>query len=418
MEKKITTAALLRQHRAKRGWTLGRLAQQCGVHKATLSRWEAGTQVPRAAELATVLDALGVDGADRQKRLLEYAPASVSAVTRRAGDAALSAGELVHALRLRSGLTQSEAAAKAGVTQSLLSRWENGYALPDDGERHNLCFHLGASAQEAAAMITQPFIEGPLPDDRDALVGQFRFLRGNHPYHDKELEYLVVESRMARLAKRKQADLSDLTPIWAEQALIHADKYKDRNAERRLLARSLKALRATRGPLPSQHVAVVLHYYEEKGGTADPAERLAAMEEWVPRFVDPDAKAYYLNGVVGVAREVDKRHSLCLLDEITEIITGDEIEFPLRMENRAHHLIRMNEPAAALAVLERHTPLADYYDWHAGVWERTRAKAYAALGDRPAAANALALARARLLPRGTAQYSAELDEIARVIGMT
>lgn len=416
MQSPLTIGQLIRSYRNRCGITLGMLAKRCGVHKSTLSRWEAGSHVPRAAELTAVMDALGVDGRERHKRLQEYAPAAIAPMVRRAGAAALSVGELIYALRLRSGWTQAEAAGRVGVTQSAVSRWENGWSLPTDGERHHLCFHLGASAEEAAALITQPFIEGPLPNDRDALMEQFRFVRGNHPYQDKELEYLVLESRMARLVRQKEADTWDVAPIWSEQALIFATKYLDLGAQGRLAARALSALQSKRGTLRPQEVATVLGYYQTIAGAARPAERLAAMEEWVPRFSDPVSKAYYLNGVAAVALEVDKRHALRLLDEITHLVAGNPVEFPLRMENRATNLVRMNEPAAALAVLERYTPLDDFYAWHSGLWERTRARAYAALGDRTAAGAALARARATLLPRGAAQYGAELDEIAYAIG--
>ena len=40
--------------RTASGWTLGRLAQQAGISKAALSRWEAGARQPRVAELVTL----------------------------------------------------------------------------------------------------------------------------------------------------------------------------------------------------------------------------------------------------------------------------------------------------------------------------------------------------------------------------
>ena len=62
---------LLWELRTAGGWTLGRLAQQAGVSKAALSRWEAGTRQPRVAELEAVLAALNAPAAQRAAALIE-----------------------------------------------------------------------------------------------------------------------------------------------------------------------------------------------------------------------------------------------------------------------------------------------------------------------------------------------------------
>ena len=49
---------LLWEMRTAANLTLGKLAQQTGVSKAALSRWEAGLRQPRVSELEAVLDVL------------------------------------------------------------------------------------------------------------------------------------------------------------------------------------------------------------------------------------------------------------------------------------------------------------------------------------------------------------------------
>src|SRR5207248_1096237 len=56
--------ALLWEWRHRRGLSLGQLARAAGVHKATLSRWEAGARQPRVPELEAALRALDVSATE------------------------------------------------------------------------------------------------------------------------------------------------------------------------------------------------------------------------------------------------------------------------------------------------------------------------------------------------------------------
>ncbi len=409
-----TISGDLRAWRTDSALSLGKLAKRAGIGKATISRWEAGTHTPRPTELCAVLDVLGVTGAKRARHLSRYAPLAIAPVLKSSLATALlpSVGELLYALRLRAGLSQADAARRAGIGQTLLSRWERGASLPSDAERHMVCFALGASVDEAVALITQPCAEDPLPGDFMSLIGRFHVLRCNVPPHETETALIAYAAQMGRLVRRGAAEKFEMLPIWAEQMRIAQDKAPGRPLSAPFVTRTRELLRTFVGDFGWGYVAPALQSFDTGD---DPAVRLAEMQEWIPRFTEPAARAFFLNGVAKVARTVDKAYTLRLLDEITEVSACVPQEFPIRMGNRANHLLEMGEPAAALAVLERYEPYQDTRGFLPGLWELTRAQACAALGDRAGASAALPLARAALLPNDADAYGAEIAKLERFL---
>jgi len=73
-----------------------------------------------------------------------------------------SAGGLLRALRLRSGLTQVELAQRIGVAQSTLARWERGDRWPSATELHEICFAVGATGPEVATLTCNPSSLSPV----------------------------------------------------------------------------------------------------------------------------------------------------------------------------------------------------------------------------------------------------------------
>src|SRR5262245_60758231 len=118
---------------------MGRLAQKAGVSKAALSQWEAGSRLPRVAELEAVLDALGAPPSQRALALASIdAPRALRRLRSPGANAGLgppsAAGDLLRAMRLRRGWTQEQVAAQVGVVRNAVARWERGDRLPSAGQ--------------------------------------------------------------------------------------------------------------------------------------------------------------------------------------------------------------------------------------------------------------------------------------------
>lgn len=55
------SGARLQELRERRGWTQGDLAQQCGVNRSTVGKWEAGLHKPDPRVLPVLASVLDVD---------------------------------------------------------------------------------------------------------------------------------------------------------------------------------------------------------------------------------------------------------------------------------------------------------------------------------------------------------------------
>lgn len=109
--------AALMERRTARGWTRPSLAIRARVSVATVLSWEMGRRLPTITLLARVATALGCRVADLRARR--------GPVTLRE-------------LRLLTGLTAKELAAKAHVSEQTLSRVESGAGRLSDRMAHRL----------------------------------------------------------------------------------------------------------------------------------------------------------------------------------------------------------------------------------------------------------------------------------------
>ncbi|MBC8137678.1 MAG: transcriptional regulator [Fibrella sp.] len=218
-------SALLKQWRAERGFSLGTLAVRAGLSKSTLSRWEAGLRQPSMPELEAILAALTVTPSQRRDALAGIrAPRAVQTLRgSNSGDTMPPiAGDLLKALRRRSGRTLDEAARAVGVAHSTLLRWERGESHPSTEHLHALCHALGAHALEVSALTaggTWLGLEGigetlavANPADR---VAQLARQLDRISYHRKwnaetnalrDLGFLALEAALHSLAHRGSAD--------------------------------------------------------------------------------------------------------------------------------------------------------------------------------------------------------------------
>ena len=166
---------LLREWRLERGMSQGAVALKAGLSRAAVSRWESGKRRPRPFELRAVLDALRVPPAGRAPLFLllgygealadlaDGAPASRPEGGVAGSEAATEAdlvrsaadalpGRRLVSLRLRRGWTQGDLAARMGVAQGTISKWEKSTDWPDEERLERLCELLGASEGDRRAL--------------------------------------------------------------------------------------------------------------------------------------------------------------------------------------------------------------------------------------------------------------------------
>jgi transcriptional regulator with XRE-family HTH domain len=202
-------STVLRQARLRHELSLGGLADRSGITKATLSRWETGKSRPNAPELARVLEILGIPEEQKRRCFQQLgtpqAERYLSETSPETAPVPISGGELLRALRLRSGRTQVEAAQAVGVTQALLSRWEHNDCWPDDTRLHRLCSVLQATPYEVHDLTTRAWQHhDELPRDRDGLDLALRTLEQQPHRSPKDLQYLALASRYHALYKDSQ----------------------------------------------------------------------------------------------------------------------------------------------------------------------------------------------------------------------
>jgi transcriptional regulator with XRE-family HTH domain len=137
------------------------LANQAGIARNTISRWENGINVPHIPELEAVLDAIRATRQERQ-RALELLPATrgtkaLNAAYAETHQLTMGWGEVLWALRLRKAWTLEQLAASLNIRHSTIARWERGETWPGEAQLLELCSKLGAHEVEITALISGRF---------------------------------------------------------------------------------------------------------------------------------------------------------------------------------------------------------------------------------------------------------------------
>lgn len=90
-----------------------------GIHPQTLRAWEWSWRLPPAGRIATLADAYGLEGPEREQFLAARFSTQLAEVARPSGW-----GKLVRAYRELAGLTRSQLGDRIGCTVSQVERWE------------------------------------------------------------------------------------------------------------------------------------------------------------------------------------------------------------------------------------------------------------------------------------------------------
>jgi transcriptional regulator with XRE-family HTH domain len=222
MEQEI--GALLKEARKSRRCSLSDLALKSGIHRTTISRWEANVFQPRLPELIAVLNVLEIPPLGQEKFIsLVHAPRGVRHLNHEAfkppglEDSLLpSVGDLLKALRCRKKLKLKDAAQSLKVNLSTLSRWERSEMVPSAEDRERLFTLLDAKPEERRVIEARSFhlhIEPRSMMTREEVHQRLVFLTGlswSSRHELLDLNFLTLEAICWPLTRRDE---------WAQVAL-------------------------------------------------------------------------------------------------------------------------------------------------------------------------------------------------------
>jgi transcriptional regulator with XRE-family HTH domain len=249
----VGVGALLRLWRNEQNFTLSNLARASGVSPSTLSRWESGRTQPRTLELETVLDVLHVPDSYRvEARTRLNRPRAIRLLTELVGPPPPVSGDLLRALRIRVGRTQTEVAAAVGVQQGTLAKWERSECWPSGDRLQALCWELGAAPEEAAALAHGVFLPRDLPESLDEIasripVDHWRATPDAFPL--AELNYLLLEAAVWPLAQRDPAAREVQGSLFLRHAFF-LHQYQRGEEAREYAERLIQLAPRDRRPIP------------------------------------------------------------------------------------------------------------------------------------------------------------------------
>jgi transcriptional regulator with XRE-family HTH domain len=297
----IDIGAFLRSIRTSRRLSLTALAAEAGVAKSTLSRWEAGSCVPRLPELEAVLRALAVTPETRRRALeLIAAPRAVRRLReetgllgREWGDEAIAAptgGDLLRAMRHRSRLTVDQVAARLGVQSSTVSRWERSQTAPRDSRLQQVLHVLQARPEEREALTDRIGLLLPSEERRvvslDGLSHRLQVLVDRVSQGDRallDLHFLTWEAQALPLARRSRAGHELLSDAYGHRAewLMWAGQPAQAT---RYARRAQTLLRMSSGAprLPLRAVQVEARVAADGPRPAAPTRAVELLRAWLP----------------------------------------------------------------------------------------------------------------------------------------
>jgi transcriptional regulator with XRE-family HTH domain len=389
-----TFGGFVRGLRQARRLTLGQMALRSGLGKATLSRWESGAAFPRIPELRRALDALDAAPSDRTRslRLLD-APRAILA-HRADACSPLSLGDLLHGLRQRSGKTKTDIARAVGVSRTLYYQWESDAGQPSHSQLHAVCFALGASAEETAALCSGTLSDRPAQKSRDVLL---HLLNDWMAWDDGvteslyTLHLLSLLASLGRLVKQNKADPGDMALVLNKYGSCVETWHNDVGRRDHYYKRALALADHAREPLHFHLVNAVRSRLLPPPNSAMPPSgslsvRVNRAFAWQARFATPSGQAYLLMFIAGAMAETAPEESLRLADTYCALVEGDADEYPCRLRDRGTLLYKCGRYAESVNFLSRLVPQDEY---RAGLKQIDMAKGLIALGAKAEARTCL-----------------------------
>lgn len=244
------------------------------------------------------------------------------------GGAWSDTGDLLRALRLRSQLTQQQAAAMLGIHKSAVARWESGNRSPTEEQLQRLCAALRALPEEQQALETR------------------RLLPGGK--HDKTLDECAEEvARFEQAAKWLTTPLIDLQAFALKRQLClygmthpearllltkveldHASWLcmQDRESESRVcLQRVVSTMSESARPKPYWGGALNLAFYQ--ASRSPDCKRAAShlLRQWLPHL-PPNLQSQMLcDAALAAGQERDGEEAQCLLREAERLLGNGRV---------------------------------------------------------------------------------------------
>jgi transcriptional regulator with XRE-family HTH domain len=357
------TGTLLWEMRTAGGWTLGRLAQQAGVSKMALSRWEAGTRQPRIPELEAVLKALNANAAQKARIFATInAPRAIQHLRTAMTDAGMgdmpSAGDLLRAMRLRQGWTQGQTAAALHVTQATVARWEKGERLPDNTQVHTLCYVLGAKEEELLALTTGQFTDTPAvePANSSAAYEELTAVFESGIERGKlqsDLFYLLLERKTLPHAVHSEK----IRPLLGRIYAAHAQFLRNggRAAEAAPIARrALQIASPHDGDTVFRAAIMSAAGAVYSGAHTAPQRGIGILRGWVERTAYPAFAAWMVSEIAGYLQMLGQNEQAVEVAEkayeMSKTCVNPTEPF-LRRCDWAKALLVVNRPNEALKIL-------------------------------------------------------------------
>jgi len=412
-----TFGGFLSQLRRERRFTLGQLSLQSGLNKATLSRWEAGTYLPRIPELNRVLDALDAPTSARAQslRLLDT-PRAIHAERQNASALIrVSMGDALFGLRQRAGKTQAETARASGVSRSLYSQWENDAGQPDASQLHTVGFALGASADEISMLSSATLAQTPLEQNRDALLRRYMEVLDWHEgvtEASHQLHLWTLLANLGRLVKADKAHVGDIALIVSQFGDSAETWRRDANARNAYHRRALALSAQAQEPLHFHLIPAINVQLLAPGAPGSLKERVAAAHTWRARFRDKAGQAYLLSFIAKAIAEEAPDEALRLADRYCALVADNPDEFPCRLRDRGNLLLKCGRPAESVAFIAALTPQDSF---RAGLQQLEMARGLLALGSLGEARRCFETAKRILSATDQANVRSMIDEFERAL---
>lgn len=371
---------LIRQLRTGRGVSLSQLAERAQIARRTLSYWEAGTYLPRLPELKNLLTALEATAEQHAQAIASLtAPRGIQEL--RLSSEHLqhenhfgvmpSGGDLLRALRQRSGLHLEQVAGMMNISTSTLSRWENGKVVPPPDRLDVLLETLGAQEAEQNTLkdgylfLIAPQQEAALSpfDLQERFHAFFISMFGNREDKLNDLRFLSFEAQAWALATKDERGREILAAICANYAAFLAD-FNRMDEAYRYAHRTLDLLahRSASEEILLRAAIVAARTEVYRGARPLPKRGLKMLQGWLSADALPEFQAWMLSEMAGyLMLENDWDAALRLRQEACRIAERchNPSELRLRKLDLAKVEVEVGDAEHALSLVElvpRDTP--------------------------------------------------------------
>lgn len=291
-------ASFLRARRLERGLSQKELAQRVHVSERTLRYWETGTTSPGQWELESLLTILELTAREHAQALALLPTRRGIRLFRAASHSALLPakergplpvlGDLLQAMRLRRGLTQSQLALSLQISRSTILRWETADARPSEENLARMCTLLGAYPEEKLALSDRriPLWEGKPYLSLEECAEQVEILDkqgGKLQTPLIDLQALALKRQLWLLAGENAAALG----LLARVQIIHATwlmLYERRREAEICIQRSLDILRGHKAMELFWQAAVNLAAQFASEGRGGAIAGVQMLKRWLPFF--------------------------------------------------------------------------------------------------------------------------------------